>query len=98
MDGTCRLLGMPCLLVILTLAFPRFVLLLLFLFTSYIGRAYHGFILPLVGFIFLPVTTIAYAWIVNSHHPTEGVYLIILIIAVVLDVGSLGHGEYRRRS
>ncbi|HUJ21189.1 MAG TPA: hypothetical protein VLX58_06680 [Bryobacteraceae bacterium] len=88
---------MPCLLLILTLAFPRVVLVCLFLFSRYLERAYHGLLLPLIGFIFLPITTITYAWLMNSHRPIEGVYLIILIVAVVLDVGSLGHGEYRRR-
>jgi hypothetical protein len=89
---------MPCLLVILVLAFPRLVLLLLFIFSNYLERAYHGLILPLLGFLFLPLTTLAYAWMVNTKQPLEGVNLLILIIAVVIDVGGLGGGEYHRRS
>ena len=88
---------MPCLLLILTLAFPRLVLLVLFFFTNYIARAYHGLLLPLIGFIFLPLTTLAYAWIINSRAAVEGMYLVILIVAVILDVGAWGHGEYSRR-
>jgi len=88
---------MPCLLLILTLAFPRLVLLVLFFFTNYIARAYHGLLLPLIGFIFLPLTTLAYAWIINSGAAVEGIYLVILIVAVILDVGAWGHGEYSRR-
>ena len=89
---------MPCLLVILVLAFPRLVLLLLFIFSNYLERAYHGLILPFLGFLFLPLTTLAYAWMVNTRQPLEGVNLLILIIAVVIDVGGLGGGEYHRRS
>jgi hypothetical protein len=89
---------MPCLLLILVLAFPRLGLLLLFIFSNYLERAYHGLILPLLGFLFLPLTTLAYAWLVNTRQPLEGVNLLILIIAVVLDVGGLGGGEYHRRS
>ena len=89
---------MPCLLLILVLAFPRIVLAVLFFFSNYLERAYHGFILPLLGFIFLPLTTLAYAWMVNSHKPLEGVNLLILLIAVLLDLGGLGGGEYHRRS
>jgi hypothetical protein len=89
---------MPCLFLILILAFPRLVLLLLFFFSNYLTRAYHDLLLPLLGFIFLPLTTLAYAWMVNSHLPLEGVNLIILILAVVLDLGGLGGGEYHRRS
>jgi hypothetical protein len=34
---------------------------------------------------------------VNTHMPFEGINLLILIIAVVIDVGGLGGGEYHRR-
>ena len=89
---------MPCLLVILLLAFPRIALALLFFFSSYLERAYHGLILPLLGFVFLPLTTLAYAWMVNTRQPTAGINLLILVVAVVIDVGGLGGGEYHRRS
>jgi hypothetical protein len=89
---------MPCLLVIVLLAFPRIALALLFFFSNYLDRAYHGLILPLLGFVFLPLTTLAYAWMVNTRQPTEGINLLILVVAVVIDVGGLGSGEYHRRS
>jgi len=89
---------MPCLLLILSLVFPRIALLLLFIFSNYLQRAYHGLILPLLGFLFLPLTTLAYAWMVNTRQPTTGVNLLILIIAVVIDLGGIGSGEYHRRS
>lgn len=88
---------MPCLLLILFLAFPRIALVLLFLSSNYLQHAYHGLILPLVGFVFLPLTTLAYAWMANTGRPITGVNLIILIIAVVIDVGELGGGAYHRR-
>ena len=88
---------MPCLIVILALAFPRVVLAVLFFFTSYLDRAYNGFLVPLIGFIFLPLTTLAYAWMVNSGTPVAGIYLVILILTVVIDLGSLSGGEVHRR-
>jgi hypothetical protein len=88
---------MPCLLLILLLAFPRIVLLLLFLFSTYLERAYHGLLLPLLGFIFLPLTTLVYAWMTNTSQPMAGINLLLLIVAVVIDVGGLGGGEYHRR-
>jgi hypothetical protein len=81
----------------LLLIFPRVALVLLFLFSNYLGRAYHGLLLPLLGFFFLPLTTLAYAWMVNTRMPIEGINLLILIIAVVIDIGGLGGGEYHRR-
>ena len=89
---------MACLLLILFVAFPRVALVLLFLFSNYLQRAYHGLILPLLGFLFLPLTTLVYAWMVNNSLPTTGVNLLIVIIAVVVDLGSLGGGAYHRRT
>jgi hypothetical protein len=87
----------PCLLVVLVLAFPRVILALMFLLSNYLQRAYHGLLLPVLGFIFLPLTTIVYAWMVNSRLPIEGVNLVILIVAVVIDMGGIGGGAWHRR-
>ena len=89
---------MPCLLLIVFLAFPRIALLLLFLFSNYLQRAYHGLLLPLLGFLFLPLTTLVYAWMVNTEQLVAGINLLILIVAVVIDLGGLGGGEYHRRT
>jgi len=90
---------MPCLLLLLVLAFPRVVMALLFLLSNYLQRAIDNLLVLILGFLFLPVTTLAYAWLVNSHRPlTDGVNVIILILAVLIDVGGLGGGEWHRRS
>lgn len=88
---------MPCLLLLLVLAFPRVVLVLMYLSSNYLTRAYHGLVIPVLGFVFLPLTTIVYAWEVNSRYPMEGVYLLVLVIAVVIDVGGLSGGAWHRR-
>jgi hypothetical protein len=71
---------------------------LLFLSSNYLQRAYHGLLLPLLGFLFLPLTTLAYAWMTNTRQPIAGINLLILIIAVVIDLGGLSGGEYHRRT
>jgi hypothetical protein len=88
---------MPCLLLILFAAFPRVALVLLFFFSTYLQRAYHGLLVPILGFIFLPLTTLAYAWMVNSGLPIAGMNLILLIVAVIIDLSGWGGGEYHRR-
>ena len=88
---------MPCLLLILFLAFPRLALVLLFFFTTYLQRAYHDWVVPLLGFIFLPLTTLLYAFFVNSGYPIAGVYVAALVIAALVDLGLLGHGGWSRR-
>ncbi len=88
---------MPCLLLVLVLAFPRVVLVLMFLFTTYLQRAYHGILVPALGFVFLPITTLVYAWLTNTHQPIVGLNALIMVIAVVIDLGGLGGGAWRRQ-
>ena len=68
-------------LLILGIAFPRLVLALLFFFTNFLARAYHGMVVPLLGFFFLPLTTLVYAWIVNIGAGVQGIYLVAIAIA-----------------
>ncbi|HVP00854.1 MAG TPA: hypothetical protein VMT15_22460 [Bryobacteraceae bacterium] len=89
--------AMPCLLLLLALAFPRVVIVLMYLFSDYLERAYHSLLLIVVGFFFLPLTTIVYAWIVNSHHAVEGPYLVAVIVCVLADLGLIGQGASRTR-
>lgn len=88
---------MGCLLALAGLIFPRVVLVLLVLFTDYLGRAYDTLLWPLLGFVFMPLTTLAYAWAKNSHGSVEGVYLVVLVLAVLVDMGILGGGSRVRR-
>ena len=87
---------MPCLLVFLILLFPRLVLIGMWLLSNILDRAYHGLLIPLLGFIFLPVTTIVYAWMVTHGMPIEGINVFFLIVAVLIDIGSHGGGNYYR--
>ena len=88
---------MPCLLVLIILAFPRLVLVVMYFTSNYLQHAYHELIVPLLGFFFLPLTTLVYAWLMNSHRPVDGVNLIYLLLAVIIDLGGLGGGESHRR-
>lgn len=81
---------MPCLLGCIALAFPRFVILLLLIFSRYLERAYDSLFWLLMGFIFLPLSTLAYAFGINQNRSLEGIYLVIFVIAVLLDLGLIG--------
>ncbi len=88
---------MPCLVALLAFLFPRFVIILLALFSNYLQHAYTGLLVPILGFFFLPYTTLAYAWAKNSHGSVDGIYLVVVILAVLADLGSLGGSESARR-
>jgi hypothetical protein len=89
---------MPCLLIVIAAAFPRIAIALLFFFSNFFDKVYSSLIVLVLGFLFLPLTTIVYAWIVNGGHAINGIYLIAIVVSVLFDLGHVGHGEYRRRS
>jgi hypothetical protein len=88
---------MPCLVGCLALAMPRFAIVLVVVFSDYIGRAYETFLWPFVGFLFMPLTTLAYAWAINSRGSVAGVHLVVLVLAVLIDLGLVGGSASRRR-
>ena len=88
---------MPCLFALLMIAFPRVAIVLLYLLTTFFERAHLTILIVLLGFIFLPLTLIVYAWIINTGHTVDGIYMVALIVAVLADVGLLGGGERVRR-
>jgi hypothetical protein len=89
---------MPCLLLFVILLFPRITLVLMWFTTTYIQRTFHGSLLPpLLGFLFLPLTTIVYVWEISNGMPTAGINLLWLLIAVIIDLGGIGGGAHRSR-
>ncbi len=88
---------MPCCLVLIALVAPRLALALVFLFSDYLGRAYDTWIVPCLGFLFLPLTTLAYAWAINSRGSVQGFALVVVILAVLIDLGIVGGSARQRR-
>ena len=88
---------MCCVLILLAFFTPRIVLFVLWLFTNYLSRAFDGFVLPFIGFLFLPATTLAYAIAQNELGGLNGLGIIVVLIGLAVDVGLLGGGASRRR-
>ena len=84
---------MGCLAGLLVLAAPRFVMVVLWIFTSYLSRAYEGWLLPLIGFFVLPTTTLAYAIAQNETNGLRGWGLVLVVLGVLLDLGVWGGGR-----
>lgn len=87
---------MPFLIGCLALTAPRVTFLLVLLFSNYIGRAYQSMLWPFLGFFFMPLTTLAYAWAINRHGSVDGGFLAVVVVAVLIDLGIIG-GSARNR-
>jgi hypothetical protein len=83
---------MACFLGCLALVAPRLTIVLVVIFSDYIGRAYETVLWPFLGFLFMPLTTLAYAWVVNTTGSVAGPYVVLIVVAVLLDFGLVGGG------
>jgi len=90
---------MPCLVTIFALFFPRIAIILVVLFSDYIGDACQTVFWPLLGFFFMPLTTLAYAFAWhNGGGSIQGLGLVVLILAILMDLGILGGSASSRKA
>ncbi|HEY3593611.1 MAG TPA: hypothetical protein VGL13_07045 [Polyangiaceae bacterium] len=94
---------MPLLIGCFALAFPRMAIALVWLFGgNYLSRAYGLWIWPVLGFLFLPLTTLAFAFGLNTlghgaEMPPLGWLLVGLAAAGDLGLMGGGHRAWRGR-
>ena len=69
--------------------FARLVLLVVWLSTPLVQRAFHGgWILPLLGFLFLPITTLTYVLVYYISGSVTGWGWLWVALAVLLDLAA----------
>jgi hypothetical protein len=91
---------MCCLIALLGMIFPRAALVLVWLFDPpFINNAYPSIIVPILGLLFLPLTTLAYAFAFTLEGGpwNNGGGIIIMIIGLLFDLGCLGGGVHDQR-
>jgi hypothetical protein len=94
---------MGCLVGCLALAFPRVALALVWLLgpVGYLSRPFPGLVWPILGFLFLPTTTLAFAFASNSIAPAGDVNAfgwLMVVVALFLDLGLAGGGGRAARA
>ncbi len=93
------MLGCACLFAMGAAFFPRLALLLVWLFTPLVNRAFHFTILwPLLGIIFLPFTTLMYVLVYNPAVGVIGWGWFWVILGFLLDISSYGSSAYSNRN
>ena len=91
---------MGCLLALLALISPRLVLFLLWIFGDLLSRAFDSWIVPLLGFFFLPWTTLAYVafWDWGPGHHVVGFEWFFVVLAFFIDlIADAGGARARSR-
>ena len=88
-------MGCACLFALLAGFAPRIALILMWLFTPWVSRAFDNFIVPLLGLIFLPLTTVIYVLVAPGG--LMGFEWLLIIVGFVIDLSSYGSGIFGRR-
>ena len=89
---------MACLIVILAAMLPRVTMFFIWALTDWFSRAYATVLWPLLGFFFMPYTTLAYmAAMLNNNNELTGGWIVLVIVAVIIDLGAHGGASHKRR-
>lgn len=88
-----------CLLLLLTAISPRLALFALWLFTDLVDRAFDNALVPFIGLLFLPMTTLMYALVWDPAGLTGGEWFWVAM-GLVIDLTVTGGlpGARRRRA
>ncbi len=88
---------MPCLVLILMLLVPRVALVLIYFLTPWFEMVFTTWLWPVLGFLFMPLTMLAYAWAINTSGSVSSGYFAVVLIAALVDLGVIGGSARRRR-
>jgi hypothetical protein len=87
---------MGCLLALFAWISPRFVLALLYLFTSRLTIAFSSGWEGLIGFFLVPYTTLFYALVYRPGFGVRGFGCVIVALGLLLDLSSTDMGRRAR--
>ena len=91
---------MGCIVVVIALIVPRVLMFFTLMLTDWFARSFETRLWPILGFLFMPYTTLAYmAAMLNNNHTLSGGWLALFIVAILIDAGHGGGSgiTYRRR-
>ncbi len=87
-----------CIFALCAATFPRLALLFVWLFTPLVRTAFHNaFLLPLLGIIFLPFTTLIYVLVYSPVYGVTGWGWFWVILGFLIDLGSYSSSAYSNR-
>ena len=83
-----------CLVALVALFSPRLALVIIWIFTERVERAFDGFLLPLLGVIFLPWTTLFYVVAYAPAVGVTGIGWLFVVFGFLADLSSYFGGAY----
>jgi hypothetical protein len=90
-------MGCGCLLALGAMLSPRLAIFIVWLFTDRMGIAFQHFWMGLVGFVFLPWTTLAWALAYRRGTGVTGFGWFLVIFAFLVDLSTHAAASQARR-
>ena len=87
---------MGCFIFLFALIGPRVALFFVWVFTDFVNRAFDGWIVPALGMVFLPWTTLVYS-LAYAGAGVSGIGWFFVALALFADVASYGTARGVRR-
>jgi len=89
---------MCCLVALMSLLGPRIAFLVTWLATNRVSVAFHsGFVVPFLGLLFLPWTTLLYTLAYSPVGGVKGIGWLVVGLGLLADLGAYGSGGTARR-
>jgi hypothetical protein len=89
---------MPCFVVLIALLFPRLLIAVLWFFTNWFSGVFSSVLWLVLGFFFLPFTTLWYSVVINQFGGQwSTTNILLMVLAIAIDMGSWG-GGYKSRN
>ena len=88
---------MGCIFLLLTMISARIALAFLWIFTNLVDRAFDTFVVPLLGLLFLPWTTLLYVLFWSARGGVNGWEWFVVALGLLADLASYARGGMARR-
>ncbi len=88
---------MGCLILLTSMISPRLALVLVWIFTDFVDRAYDSFIVPFLGLLVLPWTTLIYSLAYAPRVGVTGWGWFFVLLGLLADLSSYGENARRNR-
>ena len=85
---------MGCFVFLMALLSPRLALFFVWVFTNFVDRAFDNWIVPALGFVFLPWTTLIYALAYNGNS-VSALGWFFVVMAFLADISSYAYSGRR---
>jgi len=90
-------MGCGCIVATIAMVMPRLAMILILIFKDWFSQAFDSVLWPVLGFLFMPYTTLAYMAAQVNAGELKGWWMALFIAAIVTDAGHWGGGRHAAR-